>query len=281
MAMLRIPTEESGGKANLSQGAIGLGIDLATGITTYGVRNNQQVSRIYDRRRKKDIKVNGIKIPFWSKSLRTAINCQQAIPGLHFLGVDIFMDKKTGPTVVELNARPGLSIQICNRAGLKRRLERVTGLKIRDTSHALKVAKALFGESFVDKVTADEGLKIVQAIETVKIKSSSGKKFELMAKIDTGAYRSSIDRSVAQELGLLEPEIILFTRHYRSSLGRWHERQIVGLTFWLKGRKIKTTANVSNRTHLHTPFLMGRKDLQGFMVKPTPISTRMDIDWQT
>ena len=37
MAMLRIPTEKSGGKANLQQGAIGLGVDLATGITTFGI----------------------------------------------------------------------------------------------------------------------------------------------------------------------------------------------------------------------------------------------------
>ena len=37
MAMLRLPTRESDGKANLQQGAIGAGIDMATGVTTTAV----------------------------------------------------------------------------------------------------------------------------------------------------------------------------------------------------------------------------------------------------
>jgi alpha-L-glutamate ligase-like protein len=36
MAMLRLPTRSSGGKANVHLGGVGLGIDLATGKTTYG-----------------------------------------------------------------------------------------------------------------------------------------------------------------------------------------------------------------------------------------------------
>jgi len=152
MAMLRIPTEESKGKANLHQGAIGLGVDLATGITTYGVHHDQLISRIYDRRRKKMIKVNGIKIPYWKKILETAIKCQEAVPSLGYLGVDMVLDQEKGPMVLELNARPGLSIQICNQAGLRRRLERVSGLKVRSVAHGIKIAQALFGESFVDKV---------------------------------------------------------------------------------------------------------------------------------
>src|SRR3989344_102413 len=32
MAMLRLPTKESGGRANLHQGAIGVGVDIVTGI---------------------------------------------------------------------------------------------------------------------------------------------------------------------------------------------------------------------------------------------------------
>jgi len=276
MAMLRIPTEESGGKANLHQGAIGLGIDLATGITTYGVHNGQLINKIYDRRRKKMIKVNGIRVPFWRKVLETAVLCQEAVTGLRFLGVDLVLDKEKGPLVLELNARPGLSIQVCNRAGLRRRLDRVSGLKIRSVAHGIRIAQALFGESFVDKVIAEDGVKVVEVLEPIKIKTADGRRVEVIAKIDTGALRSSIDRQLAKDLGLLKPENILFTRHYRSALGRWHERQVIGFAFWLKGRKVKTTANVTNREHLNTPVLIGRQDLQGFLVKPEPIITRVE-----
>ncbi|KKQ68019.1 MAG: Alpha-L-glutamate ligase-related protein, partial [Candidatus Shapirobacteria bacterium GW2011_GWE2_38_30] len=66
MAMLRVPTEKSGGKANLQQGAIGMGVDMATGITTFAIMGKgEEIKRIYDFKKKKKIKVNGIKIPMW------------------------------------------------------------------------------------------------------------------------------------------------------------------------------------------------------------------------
>jgi len=277
MAMLRIPTEESNGKANLHQGAIGLGIDLATGITTFAVHNGQLINRIYDRKRKKMIKVNGIKTPFWKKILETAVSCQEAIPSLQYLGVDIVLDKEKGPMVLELNARPGLSIQVCNRAGLRRRLERVAGLKVRSAIHGIKIAQSLFGESFVDRVIAKDGIKIVEVLESIRIKTGDKKRFETIAKIDTGALRTSIDRGLARDLGLLKPGNTLYRRHYRSALAHQHERKVIGLTFWLRGRKIKTAVNVANRSHLNASVLIGRRDLQGFLIRPEPVSTKIKI----
>jgi hypothetical protein len=45
--------------------------------------------------------------------------------GLGYLGVDIVIDRDQGPLLLELNARPGLGIQIANMAGLRSRLERI------------------------------------------------------------------------------------------------------------------------------------------------------------
>ena len=118
MAMLRLPTKESHGKANLHQGAVGVGIDMATGITTYGVVHSQPIRYLPGTKRK----LNGIKIPFWNEILRLSVRIQEVIPSLGFLGVDFVIDRERGPMVLELNARPGLSIQIANRAGLRRRL---------------------------------------------------------------------------------------------------------------------------------------------------------------
>lgn len=288
MAMLRVPTEESGGRANLQQGAMGLGIDMATGITTFGMMGKDTlIERVYDYKRKKRIKVNGIKIPLWREVLETAVRAQEAVKGLGFVGVDVVIDKESGPKVLELNARPGLSIQICNKAGLKKRMERVDDIEVRSVDHAITLAKYLFGESFFEKVEKRQQTEMVEPIETIKVKIPKGFKVELQktvpqkkgkhrvvevrAKIDTGAFRSSIDVTLAKKIGLLSERNILYYRHYRSSLGVNKDRPVVGVTFWLKGKKVLTAVNVADRSKLRTKFLLGRKDLTGFLVKTEKI----------
>jgi alpha-L-glutamate ligase-like protein len=267
MAMLRLPTKESEGKANLHQGAIGLGIDLTTGITTYGVRYNNPVKKVYDYRRKKEIKVNGIKIPNWKEILKTSVHCQKVVPGLRFLGVDLVIDKNKGPMVLELNARPGLSIQICNKSGLKRRLKRVEGVRVRSIKHGVKIARTLFGEKFAGKVNIEKTKKVLDVIEPIKVKGDGKGKVELLAKVDTGAYRSSIDKGLAEDLGLLKEDKVLYHRSYQSALGEGDRRPIIPVNIWIKGDKITSEVNVTDRSHLKTKFLLGRKDLKGFLVK--------------
>lgn len=267
IAMLRLPTAESKGKANLHQGAIGVGIDLATGITTYGFHNGKQIKYVPGTKKK----VNGLKLPFWEETLALAVKVQEVIPQLGFIGVDIVLDKEKGPMVLELNARPGLSIQNANLAPLRRRLERVEGLEVKSTEKGVKIAQDLFAERFADKVLAKKGGKIVDVLEEVKIKAADKRSIPVLAKIDTGASRSSIDKKLASDLGLLTPENTIFTRYYQSALGKRKERKVISLTFYLKGRRIKTSASVTNRAHLKAPFLVGIRDLAGFMVRPEPI----------
>lgn len=238
MAMLRVPTEKSRGKANLQQGALGLGLDLATGITTFGVEGKGDlVDKIFDYKKKKKIKVNGIRVPMWREILETAIRCQEAVPELEFMGVDVVLDKEKGPVVLEVNARPGLSIQICNKAGLRSRMERVEGIEVRSVDQAIMLSKYLFGETFFEKVEEKEKEQTVGPLETIKLKVRKKQVKEVRAKIDTGAFRSSIDEELARELGLLSEDKILYYRHYRSALGKHRDRPVVGVTFWLKGRE--------------------------------------------
>jgi len=263
MAMLRLPTAQSKGKANLHQGAIGVGIDIATGITTYGVFQGRFIKYIPETKRK----VNGLKLPKWNTILTLAVKAQETVLSLGYVGVDIVFDKKHGPVILELNARPGLEIQNANRAPLKKRLERVEGLEVKDAEHGVRIGKTLFAERFADRVMAEEGIKILRIWEAVKVRSVDKKKVEIRAKVDTGAWRTSIDEGLAQELGLLTPENVLWTKAYKSGLGK-EEREAIELTFWLAGRKIKTVANVAKRGHLRAPMIIGRRDLEGFLVKP-------------
>lgn len=266
MAMLRLPTPQSKGKANLHQGAIGVGIDLATGITTYGVCQGKFIKKIPWT----DKKINGLKLPEWNNILTLAVKAQEAIPTLGYAGVDIVLDKDRGPLILELNARAGLEIQNANLVPLKKRLERVEGLEVRDAEHGVKIAKALFAGRFADRVMAEEGIKILNVAEEIKIRAADGSRIPVLARVDTGAFRSSIDKIFAQGLGLLEKENILWKEGeryaYRSVQGR-QSRPIVGFSFWLAGRKIKSTASVADRSKMKYPVLIGRNDLVGFLVR--------------
>jgi hypothetical protein len=44
---------------------------------------------------------------------------------LGYQGIDLVLDRERGPLLLELNARPGLNIQIANREGLQGRLETI------------------------------------------------------------------------------------------------------------------------------------------------------------
>lgn len=112
MAMVRLPTRLSGGKANLHQGAIGVGINLANGKTLGGVFHNDAIDFHPDTL----APINDITVPYWDKILEIAASCYE-LTGLGYLGVDIVLDKEQGPLMLELNARPGLNIQIANREG--------------------------------------------------------------------------------------------------------------------------------------------------------------------
>jgi alpha-L-glutamate ligase-like protein len=118
MAMLRAATRESDGRANLHQGALGIGIDLATGRTVRAVHHGRPLTRHPDM----DVDLIGIQMPEWDKILDIAVTCQE-MTGLGYLGVDMMIDETLGPLMIEVNARPGLAIQMANGVGLLRRLE--------------------------------------------------------------------------------------------------------------------------------------------------------------
>ena len=117
MAMTRLSTRESDGKANLHQGAVGLGIDIATGRSLSAVQHGQPVEHHPDTGRK----LSELKVPYWETLLNLTSRCYD-VTGLGYLGADIVLDKTLGPLLLELNARPGLAIQIANGMGMQPRL---------------------------------------------------------------------------------------------------------------------------------------------------------------
>jgi alpha-L-glutamate ligase-like protein len=123
MAMMRLPTRRSGGRANLHHGAIGAGIDMTAGRTLRAVMDD----RLIDTHPDSGAGISDFEIPDWSALLKIAAECYDSVR-LGYLGVDIVIDATHGPQVLELNARPGLSIQIANQTGLQTRLRAVDRL---------------------------------------------------------------------------------------------------------------------------------------------------------
>lgn len=117
MAMLRIPTDKSDGRANLHQGAVGVGVDLETGQLTEGY-DGKRYHRVHPDSKRT---LGGLSLPFWQTTRDICQRVFDAFP-LDYLGIDIAYDESRGPLVLEINVRPGLQIQNVNRTGLKTRI---------------------------------------------------------------------------------------------------------------------------------------------------------------
>ena len=141
MAMLRLATTASDGKANLHQGAVGVGLDIGSGQSLNAVQFNRPITLHPDT----GLALENIQIEDWENMLEMAARCYEAT-GLGYMGVDLVVDANEGPLLLELNARPGLAIQMANGCGLLPRLNAIVSLK---RPHFSPRERALFAmESF-------------------------------------------------------------------------------------------------------------------------------------
>ena len=295
MAMLRLPTKESKGKANLMLGGIGVGIDLASGVTTTAVLGKGKIIDYVPGTR---MLLSGIKIPYWKDILLLAVKAQE-ISGMGYLGADIAIDRERGPVFLEINARPGLSIQVANLAGLKERLERIKGLKIKTAERGVRVGRDLFGGEIEEELEDISGRKVIGTVEKVKLIGKDGKEIEVEAKIDTGAYSSSIDVELAKELGfgetitifseinlsqyLISPENEIeikkdILEKHKNSIPDLEDvavvfsssgssiRPIIKTNFIMDEIEIASKINIIKRENLKYPIIIGKRDLKKFLV---------------
>lgn len=290
MAMLRLPTKDSDGKANLQQGAIGVGIDMATGTTTTAVLGKAHIIEYVPKTR---LALSGIRIPYWKDILRIAVAAQE-ISELGFLGADIAIDRDRGPVVLELNARPGLSIQVANLAGLKGRLDRIKGLKIKTQERGIALGRRLFGGEIEEEIEEISGKRVIGSIEKVKFIGRDGKEIEVEAKIDTGADSTSIDTALARELGFDETirifeerlakkdvlneltkvereklfsgiENLADTVPVKSSHGASY-RPMVRIELIMDSLQIPAKVSVIDRSNMQYKAIIGQKSLRKFLV---------------
>jgi len=295
MAMLRLPTKESGGKANLMLGGIGVGIDLATGVTTTAVVGKGKIIEYVPGTR---MLLSGIKIPYWKDILTLAVKAQE-VSGMGYLGADVAIDRERGPVFLEINARPGLSIQVANLSGLRERLERVKGLKIKTAERGVRVGRDLFGGEVEEEVEDISGRKVIGTVEKIKLIGKDGKEIEVEAKIDTGAYSSSIDTELAKQLGF-ENTITSFSeinllqyqispenetdikkdilKKYKEDISDLEDvavvfsssgssiRPVIKINFVMDEIEITSKLNITKRENLRYAVIVGKRDLRSFLI---------------
>ncbi len=297
MAMLRLPTRESEGKANLDKGALGLGIDMAKGATTYAISGKSGNIEMIPGTK---LRVGGLKIPFWNQILENAIKAQKAT-NLNFAGIDFLIDRENGPVIVEMNARPGLSIQLANEDGMRWRLKKAAFLKVKTAEKGIRLAKDLFGGEIDEEIASISGKQVIGIYENIKLIGKDMKEVLAKAKIDTGADSSSIDIAVATKLGFgdlinewaaikidqnisrddwlkMEAELkakylnkfedLVNLDYVRSSHGA-SIRIYVRITMQIQETKFETIASIYDRSKLTYPVIVGRKSLTRFLVDPS------------
>ncbi|HAA21061.1 MAG TPA: hypothetical protein DCP28_20730 [Cytophagales bacterium] len=118
MGMLRMPTAQSGGKANLHQGGLGIGVDMEAGTLKLAYNGKQHLEVHPDS----GAAILDKEIPYWEELVALSVQTAQHFP-LDYLGVDLVIDARQGPMVMEVNVRPGLGIQLANQQGLKEILQ--------------------------------------------------------------------------------------------------------------------------------------------------------------
>ena len=252
LAMLRLPTATSDGKANLHSGGIGAGIDISKGELTYLVQYDQLVHEVPGIG-----SLAGFTIPFWDDILRMAVQAQY-ITNIGYLGVDIALDR-TGPILLEVNARPGLMVQVANLVPLRKRLRRVEGLKVKSVARGIAIAKALFGRKIDKDIKMLSGRTIIGNKEYITLHLPEGPR-QFQAKINPRLLENYIDADLAKTL--LEKHPSLET-----------DNGSLKMRYQLLDRKSQTIFKPLAMESSAFDLIIGKRELKNVLIDPYKYDT--------
>jgi RimK family alpha-L-glutamate ligase len=211
-------------------------------------------------------------------ALQTALYAAEVM-GLDYVGVDL-VEGEDGWFVLEVNPTAGFK-------GLYRATGRSAGPYI--AKLAIERAGGDVDDDRVEELAASlddsrpscmprpEGVDradtpVIGYIEEVVVSGTSGST-QTLAKSDTGATRTSIDTSLAAEIGA--GPIKSMTRVKSGSMKTGKARPVVDLVIGIGGTQHTVTGSVEDRSHMDYPLLLGRDILEHYRVD---VRRRADSD---
>lgn len=250
MAMLRIPTAASDGKANIHLGGIGIGIDIAKGITTHAAQYRGMLEKLPHGE-----SPSGHLIPYWEEILLACSRIQQ-ITNIGYLACDITIDQNMGPALLEVNARAGLTVQLANLAPLRARLERVQGLTVESPEKGVRIGQDLFGKKAAKKVAANTEKPTLGLREIIEITLGDASNISVPCMIAGDRERTSFTSDLIQKL---EGKNALIPEEGKEKTYK--------VKFTLLGKKIQTVVTEDPEIR-DVQAIIGRRDLAGFLIDP-------------
>lgn len=253
MAMLRIPTVESGGKANVHQGGIGIGIDISKGVTTHATQYNKVIRTLPHGG-----SPAGLPIPGWEELLLIASRIQYNT-NIGYLAVDLTIDADMGPALLEVNARAGLMVQVANLAPLRSRLERVSGIDVGTPEKGVRLALELFGQKPKSHQAPEVERPILGTHEMISVAGTG-------ATVNVHALLSP-----EQERSIFAPDLIAELQGINGAVQQQGDEDGYRVKFALGGRKIQTVVRTGDVPR-DVRAIVGRRDLTGFLIDPVKVS---------
>ncbi len=177
--MIRVPTKDSGGKANLAQWGLWFGIEVGSGkITSLLWRN-----KIYKMKfPKKFAHFQNKKLPYWNDILFLSSKVQYFV-NLGYLALDRVITGEW-PKLLEINARAWLEVQKVSDTKLKNVLNKIADLKIIDPEKWVEIAKSLFTPEKSDLFGQNKLLYLSQYANLIIKEKEEEEKIDVIVEVD-------------------------------------------------------------------------------------------------
>lgn len=211
--MIRVPTKQSWGKANLAQWWLGFGIEVGSGKITSLLWKN----KIYTTRfPKKFAHFQNKKLPYRNDILFLSSKVQYFV-NLWYLALDWVITNEW-PKLLEINARAWLEVQKVSNTKLQKVLDKIEDLTIIDPEKWVEIAKSLFTSEKSDLLWQNKLLYLSQYAKFILKGKEDEEKFDVIVEVDlnkTGNYMSGTLFNKIKEtkreryLDLYENEIVL------------------------------------------------------------------------
>lgn len=138
-AMLRVPTQMSGGTANLDRWGLWLWVNVSTGK----VQSMFQHDKIYKDDFPEEFAAFQDKQISYRSDILLYSSKIQYFANLWYLALDRVITDEW-PKILEINARAGLKFQLAGALPIKHRLNKIKDMKIVDPEKGVEIAKTLF-----------------------------------------------------------------------------------------------------------------------------------------